>query len=106
VWHRLLGAITRAGLVLTGSWPAKTESGGSAGSANIVTTLTMACRPAPVGRSTGRANLWKRRSGARSRPASPSGMPQGLAPTDQLMASAGPAMEAVGRYDKVLQPPR
>ena len=23
VWHRLLQAITRAGLVLTGSWPAK-----------------------------------------------------------------------------------
>lgn len=56
VWHRLLGAITRAELVLTGSWPAKTESGGSAGSANIVTTLTMACRPAPPGRPTGRAN--------------------------------------------------
>ena len=26
----------------------------------------------------------------------------GLAPTDQLMASAGPAMEAVGRYEQVL----
>jgi putative DNA methylase len=26
----------------------------------------------------------------------------GLAPTDQLMASAGPAMEAVGRYNQVL----
>lgn len=26
----------------------------------------------------------------------------GLAPTDQLMASAGPAMEAVGRYERVL----
>ena len=46
-------AITRAGLVLTGSWPAKTEAGGSAGSANIVTTLTMSCRPAPPGRPVG-----------------------------------------------------
>ena len=45
------------GLVLTGSWPAKTESGGSAGSANIVTTLTMSCRPAPPSRPVGRANL-------------------------------------------------
>jgi putative DNA methylase len=27
-WHRLLGAISAAGLVLTGSWPARTEKGG------------------------------------------------------------------------------
>jgi putative DNA methylase len=102
VWHRLLGAITSAGLVLTGSWPAKTESGGSAGSANIVTTLTMSCRPAPIGRGNGRANLVE----AEVRRAVQSRIPlwdaAGLAPTDQLMASAGPAMEAVGRYEQVL----
>jgi adenine-specific DNA methylase len=46
VWHRLLNAITKARLFLTGSWAAKTEVGGGAGSANIVTTLTLACRPA------------------------------------------------------------
>ena len=102
VWHRLLGAITQAGLVLTGSWPAKTEAGGSAGSANIVTTLTMSCRPAPSGRGSGRANLVE----AEVRRAVQSRIPMwdaaGLAPTDQLMASAGPAMEAVGRYEQVL----
>jgi putative DNA methylase len=101
VWHRLLAAVTQAGLVLTGSWPAKTEAGGSAGSANIVTTLTMSCRPAPEGRPSGdaaevehlvrhevanRLPIWER---------------AGLAPTDQLMASAGPAMEVVGRYSAV-----
>ena len=102
VWHRLLKAITGAGLVLTGSWPAKTESGGTAGSANIVTTLTMSCRPAPTGRGNGRANLVE----AEVRRAVQSRIPMwdaaGLAPTDQLMASAGPAMEAVGRYEQVL----
>ncbi|MFD6265608.1 hypothetical protein ACFWFK_31335, partial [Micromonospora chalcea] len=54
VWHRLLRAITDADLVLTGSWPAKTESGGQQGKANIVTTLTMSCRPAPPDRPLGR----------------------------------------------------
>lgn len=102
VWHRLLGAITQAGLVLTGSWPAKTESGGSAGSANIVTTLTMSCRPAPAGRGPGRATAVE----AEVRREVVARIPQwdaaGLAPTDQLMASAGPAMEAVGRYSEVL----
>ncbi|MBE4717296.1 DUF1156 domain-containing protein [Pseudarthrobacter sp. AB1] len=103
VWHRLLTAITRAGLTLTGSWPAKTEQGGAAvGSANIVTTLTMACRPAPAGREPGRANVVeaevKREVSARV----PDWESAGLAPTDQLMASAGPAMEVVGKYSVVL----
>jgi putative DNA methylase len=102
VWHRLLGAISSAGLVMSGSWPARTEAGGQQGKANIVTTLTMSCRPAPNARPEGgagavetevkrevraRMSLWER---------------SGLAPTDMLMASAGPAMEVVGRYGAVL----
>jgi putative DNA methylase len=102
VWHRLLGAITRAGLVLTGSWPAKTESGGSAGSANIVTTLTMSCRPAPADREPGRASVVEAEVRREVQARIPMWDAAGLAPTDQLMASAGPAMEAVGRYSEVL----
>jgi adenine-specific DNA methylase len=102
VWHRLLDAITSAGLVLTGSWPAKTEAGGSAGSANIVTTLTMSCRPAPPNRLPGRANLVDAEVRQEVKARIPMWDAAGLAPTDQLMASAGPAMEAVGRYAEVL----
>ena len=102
VWHRLLTAISEAGLILTGSWPARTEKGGRVGSANIQTTLTLACRRAPSTRTEGsvaevdiavreeieqRLPLWDA---------------AGLALTDQLMASAGPAMEVVGRYSAVL----
>jgi putative DNA methylase len=102
VWHRLLDAITSAGLVLTGSWPAKTEAGGSAGSANIVTTLTMSCRPAPPKRPPGRANLVEAEVRQEVKARIPKWDAAGLAPTDQLMASAGPAMEVVGRYAEVL----
>jgi putative DNA methylase len=102
VWHRLLEAITSAGLVLTGSWPAKTEAGGSAGSANIVTTLTMSCRPAPTSRPVGRANLVEAEVRKEVKARIPMWDMAGLAPTDQLMASAGPAMEAVGKYKEVL----
>ena len=102
VWHRLLDAITSAGLVLTGSWPAKTEAGGSAGSANIVTTLTMSCRPAPPHRPVGRANLVEAEVRKEVKARVPMWDAAGLAPPDQLMASAGPAMEAVGRYEQVL----
>ncbi len=102
VWHRLLGAITRAGLVLTGSWPARTESGGQQGKANIVTTLTMSCRPAPAQRPTGRANAVEARVRNEVQSRIPLWDAAGLAPADQLMASAGPAMEAVGQYSEVL----
>jgi len=102
VWHRLLGAITRAGLVLTGSWPAKTESGGNAGSANIVTTLTMSCSPAPPNRQPGRANLVEAEVKREVKARVQMWEAADLAPTDQLMASAGPAMEVVGRYSEVL----
>ena len=103
VWHDLLDAVNRAGLVLTGSWPARTEraAGPGTGDSNIETTLTLACRPAPSGRSFGhmvdvdaevrqavfeRVPLWN---------------DDKLAISDQLMASAGPAMEVVGRYSEV-----
>ena len=103
VWHDLLSTIDNAGLVLTGSWPARTEraAGPGTGDSNIETTLTLACRPAPPDRPIGRVvdvdaevrqavfervPLWK---------------DDKLAISDQLMASAGPAMEVVGRYGEV-----
>lgn len=102
VWHRLLKAITKAQLFLTGSWAAKTEVGGGAGSANIVTTLTLACRPAPANRPTGRLNVVDEDVRQEIFARVPQWTNDGLALTDQLMASAGPAMEVVGRYDAVL----
>lgn len=99
VWYRMLNALDQAGLVMTASWPAKTEAGGAgAGSLNIVTTVTMSCRPATPEREPGslaavesqiraevadRMRLWERSD---------------LARRDMLMASSGPAMEVAGRY--------
>lgn len=102
VWHRLLGVITAGGLYLTGSWPAKTEAGGKAGSANIVTTLTLSCRPAPTIRPSGRVDEVDNEVHREVRARIPEWERANLALTDQLMASAGPAMEVVGRYSAVL----
>jgi putative DNA methylase len=101
VWHRLLKAITKARLFLTGSWAAKMEVGGGAGSANIVTTLTLACRPAPRNRPTARVNVVDGEVRQEVFQRVPQWTSDGLALTDQLMASAGPAMEIVGRYEAV-----
>lgn len=102
VWHRLLAAVDTAGLVLTGAWPAKTESAGAAGSANIVTTLTMACRPAAPGRPTASRGSVERQIRAEVHSRLSMWEEAGLAVTDMLMASAGPAMEVAGRYSAVL----
>lgn len=102
VWHRLLTAISIAGLVLTGSWPARTDKGGKAGSANIETTLTLACRPVPAGRKPGRVADVDAEVRREIEARIPLWDSAGLALTDQLMASAGPAMEVVGRYSEVL----
>ncbi|MER7362666.1 hypothetical protein [Nonomuraea wenchangensis] len=102
VWQRLLHSIERAGLVMTGSWPANTESGGQQGKANIETTLTMACRPAPAGRPAGRKGTVEAEIMAEVKRRYPDWERWGLAPADMLMAAAGPAMEVVGRYSKVL----
>ena len=102
VWRELLEAITSAGLVLTGTWPALTEKGGGAGSANIVTTMTLACRAAPANRPDGRgeqvATEVRREVASRI----PLWEQAALALPDQQMAAYGPAMEIVGRYSRVL----
>ena len=103
VWQRLLAAIHAAGLILTGSWPARTEYGAQMGKANIETTLTLACRPAEPDRPEGRladveADI--RREIAERMPLwSDAGL---AALRDQRMAAYGPAMEAAGRYRAVL----
>lgn len=102
VWQRLLGAITGAGLVMTGSWPANTEAGGQQGKANITTTLTMSCRPAELDRAEGRKAQVEAEVKAEVASRIDLWEVSGLAPTDMLMASAGPAMEVVGRYSQVL----
>lgn len=102
VWQRLLHSIQQAGLVMTGSWPANTESGGQQGKANIETTLTMACRPATPGRPPGRKGSVEAEIKAEVKRRYPDWERWGLAPADMLMAAAGPAMEVVGRYSEVL----
>lgn len=103
VWQRLLAAIHAAGLILTGSWPARTEHGSQMGKANIETTLTLACRPAEPDRPDGRLADVE----AEIRRAIAERMPlwngAGLAALrDQRMAAYGPAMEVAGRYRAVL----
>jgi len=102
VWQRLLAAIGEAGLVLTGSWPARTESGAQLGKVNIETTLTLACRPASADRPVGRVVEVDAEVRREIEARVPLWEEAGLALPDQRMAAYGPAMEVVGRYSRVL----
>ena len=102
VWQRLLTAIDKAGLVLTGSWPARTESGSQMGKVNIETTLTLACRPASDARPLGRVVEVDAEVRREIKSRVPLWEEAGLALPDQRMAAYGPAMEIVGRYEQVL----
>ena len=101
VWKDFLEAISNAGLVLTGSWPARTEYGSQMNKGNIETTLTLVCSPAkrdrPVGKmmevdKSVKQEIWDR---------IPLWQSAGLALQDQRMAAYGPAMEVVGRFCEI-----
>lgn len=97
-WNRLLTAILDAGLVLTSSWPCSTEKGGKQTGRHIDITLMMSCRPAERDRPDGRVSDVDDELLEVIRERVPLWESDRLALADQLMASAGPAMETVGKY--------
>ncbi|MFF5148137.1 DUF1156 domain-containing protein [Streptomyces sp. NPDC013157] len=102
VWERMLHALHEAGLVITASWPAKTEAGGAgAGALNIVTTVTMACRPAKPDRGRGNLMAVESRIKEAIRDRMRLWESSDLARDDMMMAAVGPAMEIAGQYESI-----
>lgn len=102
-WRRLLGALRDARFVVTGAWPARTESANT-GVASIKVTMTIGCRTAPEGRRTATAAQVEREIGELVRKRVPHWDRWDLALSDQLMASYGPSMQVVGRYRNIQRP--
>lgn len=102
-WRRLLGALHRAGFVVTSSWPSRTESSNT-GVASIRVTVTIGCRVAPEARPDAIASQVDREVEDTLRLRVKDWVRDGLALPDQLMAAYGPAMEVYGRYDRVIMP--
>ena len=101
VWKRFLISIDKAGLVLTGSWPARTEKGMIMGKVHIETTLTLVCRASNQHRPVGDALAVDSKVKKEILSRIPLWQAAGLALQDQRMASYGPAMEVVGRYSEI-----
>ena len=101
-WTRVLTAITDADLVLTGSWPCSTEQGGKQTGQFIDNTIMMATRAAQPHRPIGDLRLVSEKIREEIAQRVPVWTADGLADSDQRMAAIAPAMEVVGRYEKVL----
>jgi adenine-specific DNA methylase len=102
-WLRLLGALQDAGFVVTSSWPSRTETAAT-GVASIKVTVTIGCRVAPATLPVATAAQVDREVTEAVKAACLEWDRDGLALTDQLMASYGPAMAVYGRYSRVLKP--
>ncbi|MDJ0490298.1 DUF1156 domain-containing protein [Rhodococcus qingshengii] len=102
-WLRLLGALQDAGFVVTSSWPSRTETAAT-GVASIKVTVTIGCRVAPPTLPVATAAQVDREVTEAVKAACLEWDRDGLALTDQLMASYGPAMAVYGCYSCVLKP--
>lgn len=102
-WRRLLGALRDAGFVVTSAWPSRTETAAT-GVASIKVTVTIGCRVASPNRQPATVAQVDREVREAVKSAVRKWDRDGLALTDQLMASYGPAMEVYGRYSCVLMP--
>ena len=100
-WARVLTAISDAGLVLTGSWPASTEKGGRQEGEYIDNTIMMACRAANPDRQPGDVRRVDEQIRQRIAELVPRWQGDGLADSDQRMAAIAPAMEIAGQYSYV-----
>jgi adenine-specific DNA methylase len=102
-WRRLLRALRDSGFIVTSAWPARTESGNTS-VASIKVTVTIGCRLAPVDRRSATAAQVEREINELIRNRVSQWDQSGLALSDQLMASYGPAMQVVGRYRLIQRP--
>jgi len=106
-WEALLSGLSRAGWVVTASWPIATEQKQrlvARDSAALATSVHLVCRPrpenAPVGdwadvlrELPGRVGGWMERL-----------QEEGIRGADLVFACIGPALEIFSRYSKVVDP--
>jgi len=106
-WESFLEALFQAGLILTGTWPIRTEGAGriiALGTNALASSIVLVCRPrlteAPMTTRRDFLNTLKREL--------PSALRHlqigNIAPVDLAQASIGPGMAIFSRYGKVLEP--
>lgn len=105
-WEKMLEAVIGAGLMVTGTWPMRTEQAGGLrviGRNALASSIVLVCRPrpesAPLATRREFVNALKRELPA----ALTKLMHGGIAPVDLAQAAIGPGMAVFSRYAKVLE---
>jgi putative DNA methylase len=103
-WETFLGAVLRAGFVITGTWPMRTEMGGAmkALKNNLASSILVVCRK----RGDKAPNATRREFVTELKadlPAALANLQRGnIAPVDLAQAAIGPGMAVYTRYSNVL----
>jgi putative DNA methylase len=105
-WETMLEGLVRAGFVITGTWPMRTELGNRTIASDknaLASSIVLVCRPRPDD-----APLTTRRDFLnalkRELPAALRDLQRGnIAPVDLAQASIGPGMAIYSRYRRVLE---
>jgi len=105
-WETMLEGLLKAGFVINGTWPVRTELEGGirvVGRNSLASSIVLVCRPLPVD-----APLTTRRDFLnalkRELPHALKDLQRGnIAPVDLAQASIGPGMAVFSRYSKVLE---
>jgi putative DNA methylase len=105
-WETMLEGLLKAGFIITGTWPVRTEGGGlrEVGRNALASSIVLVCRPLPVGASKISRGEFLRAL-KRELPAALKDLQRGnIAPVDLAQAAIGPGMAIFSRYSKVLEP--
>ena len=105
-WETMLAAVIRAGFIITGTWPMRTERGNrkvAQGTNALASSIVLVCRKRPKEASqiTRRnlINILRREL----RPALKKLQESNIAPVDLAQSAIGPGMGVFSRYCKVLE---
>ncbi|HZQ00787.1 MAG TPA: DUF1156 domain-containing protein [Reyranella sp.] len=104
-WETFLDAVMRAGFVISGTWPVRTEGDNrqvGIGANALASSIVLVCRPRPVDAAT----ATRREYSAALKLELPSALRHlqegNIAPVDLAQAAIGPGMAVFTRYSKVL----
>jgi len=110
-WETFLDAVMRAGLVVTGTWPMRTEraSGVKTGTNSLASSVILVCRPRPAEAETISRRQFIRELNAAlpialdSMTRESEGLHSPVAPVDLSQAIIGPGMAVFSKYSAVLE---
>lgn len=105
-WETFLTAVLRAGLIIDGTWPVRTERAGRTigiGTNALASSVILVCRRRPVDAPTVTRGKFRQLLRAEL-PAALRALEKGnIAPVDMAQASIGPGMAIFSRHSRVLE---